>query len=162
MATKRTNNILKFFNNPKVSEKEKVALSLTETYGKLLTNGGMADGKELEEVMNNRNYSYAKTFLENHYRSLDNAIILELAIMLAISKEVRAKFVPSKTHFVDMELDYVPNDKKDESVYSLSKFGEKGEKVFEKVYTEQEAVRVKADRKAKQEALLNDNLPERN
>lgn len=142
----KKNNYLKTLNNPKMSDKERVALSLTETYGKLLANGGMAVDEEMDKLVNTKNYEFAKKFMQNHYRDLDNAIVLELAIMLALNKELHVKFVPSSKYFVDMELDYVSIDEKNKDTYTLLKFGEKGEKLFEKNYEEKDAKIVKSDR----------------
>lgn len=161
MAIKRTNDYLKTLNNPKMSEKERVALSLNETYGKLMTNGGMAVDGELDKIVKTQTYEYAKMFMQNHYRDLDNSIVLELAVMLALNKELHVKFVPSKSYFVDVELDYVPTDEKNKDVYTLLKFGEKGEKLFEKNYNKEESEIVKAERNSKKEDVQYNNSRER-
>lgn len=94
-------------------------------------------------------YKMSKAYIERLYPELDHSVLVEVSTLMTLYEGLKVKFVPSKTDFIELEADFKP-DSPDETgrreTFKIAKFTEKGEKVFNKYYTKDEALQVKADR----------------
>lgn len=130
-----------------LTEAEIVADAFCEVYGALIDN--INNDKKYKKVQENPAYVEAKKFIERKYKQLDHSVLVEVSTLMTLNEGLKVKFVPSKTDFIELEADFKP-DSPDETgrreTFKIVKFAENGEKVFNKYYTKDEALIVKADR----------------
>lgn len=130
-----------------LSEAEITADALNEVYGALVEN--IYSDKKYDKVQKNPAYIEAKDFIERKHKELDRAILIEVSSLMTLNEGLKVNFVPSKTAFVELEADFKPS-KADEygrkESFKIVKFTDKGEKVFNKYYTKEEASIIKPER----------------
>lgn len=135
---------------PELTEKdlsEIAAESFNDVYGVLVKH--INNDLMYKAAQKKESYKLSKAYIERLYPELDHSVLVELSTLMTLNEGLKVKFVPSKTAFIELEADFKP-DSPDETgrreAFKIVKFAKNGEKVFNKYYTKEEALQVKADR----------------